>query len=72
MKFNKNTNEYKASETDIKKAQAHLRRLNREAVQGNFFRCYFDPRNGDFSYPEFTGNGWINCEGLVEISPYEY
>ena len=47
------------SETELKRAAAHLRQLQRsvtdsEGLSTSYFRCYFLPESGRFIFPEFV------------------
>lgn len=65
MKFHKETQLYTASATDIKKAMAHVRKLNREACK-NFYRCDFDMEKGIFLYRDYTEEYVFN-DNIVNI-----
>lgn len=65
------------SETELKRAAAHLRRLqrsarNREGFSTSYFRCYFLPESGRFFFPEFTD--CLSCcvyNGIMLEIPYD-
>lgn len=66
MKYNKKKGIYIPSETEILKAAAHARRLQKEREK-SFIECLFYPEIGEFCYYEYTniawyqsGNDWIN------------
>lgn len=65
-------NQFVASATDIKKAQAHCNALARKAAFDGSIEAWLDQSNGIIRYIEIVGSGYSEGDADMKLIAYAY